>query len=851
MHGRIRSITGHRVQALTTGWEVAASEPDAIDTPAVLERAALDWTATTTPSTAASSLRTAGKWSLDGATRRFDAQDWWYRTRLSVDAVQRHRDDQTWLRFDGLATVADVWLNGNLLFNSSGMFTARAHRVDDALRSGSDNELAIRFRSLDVLLRERRPRPKWRTPMVENQQIRWFRSTLLGRTPGWSPPAQAVGPWRPVVLEQRRSITVDSLRIRANADGCLDVSGRAMAIGSTTIASADVVLVRDGQGFRANLTRNGNYFEGRLVVPNAATWWPHTHGDPALYDAALEFGTDTAKIVVDLGAIGFRSVAVNTADDGFAVLVNGASVFCRGAIWTPIDPVSLASDSRALDLALRQVVEGGMNMLRVGGMMVYEDAAFFDACDARGILVWQDCMFANMEYPGDDPEFKRGVTDEITDQLGRLQGRPSVAVVCGNSEGEQQAAMWGAPRDKWRQPLFEDHLARMSRDLLPDVPYWPSSTHGGAFPHQGSAGTASYYGVGAYLRPLEDARRADLRFASECLAFANISEPEAMKHMPGGPGTKVHDPSWKTRTPRDLGAGWDFDDVRDHYVSALYRVDPLQLRYADHERYLALGRNATGQVMADVFSEWRRCRSRTQGGLIWFLRDLWAGAGWGVIDASGYPKAAWYYLRRALAPVALSLSDEGGNGIGVHVVNDLPTVLEAEIEVSLYRFGEVRIARGATSVELSARSALEMNAAALFDDFLDLSYAYRFGPPSHDVVVAVLRDNKGVELARAFHFVPSLPSQREMDVGLYAEARASGNNHYDLVVRSRRLAQSVSFEVDGFDCSDNYFHLAPGEERRLVLRARFSSNTAGIPPRGSVHALNSATSATISLAKTT
>ena len=185
-----------------------------------------------------------------------------------------------------------------------------------------------------------------------------------------------------------------------------------------------------------------------------------------------------------------------------------------------------------------------------------------------------------------------------------------------------------------------------SIDWCPEVPYVPSSTHGGAFPHQPSMGVSSYYGVGAYLRPLSDARRSALRFAAEALAFANVPEEPTLLSMAQGQAIRVHHPRWKQRVPRDLGAGWDFDDVRDHYLAQLFDLDPMRLRYADHERYLALSRVASGEVMAAAFSEWRRERSSCRGALVWFLRDLWPGAGWGLIDAQGLPKAAYYYLKR-------------------------------------------------------------------------------------------------------------------------------------------------------------------------------------------------------------
>jgi len=213
------------------------------------------------------------------------------------------------------------------------------------------------------------------------------------------------------------------------------------------------------------------------------------------------------------------------------------------------------------------------------------------------------------------------------------------------------------------------------------------------------------------------------------------------------------------------------------------------------------------------------------------------------VDAAGRPKSAWHYLRRALAPLAVSLSDEGGNGIAVHVANDRPTAFAGQLELALFRFGEVRVAGGARDISVAPRSALELNAAAFFDDFLDLSYAYRFGPPSHDVIVATLVDH-GRQVGRGFHFVPGIPNSREMDVGLTAEARREDDG-YELVIRTRKLAVAVSLDIDGFVPNDNHFHLAPGEERRVGLAWHERGGVPGHGPRGVVRALNSATAATV------
>jgi beta-mannosidase len=461
--------------------------------------------------------------------------------------------------------------------------------------------------------------------------------------------------------------------------------------------------------------------------------------------------------------------------------------------------------------------------------MVYEDDAFLDALDAHGVLLWQDLMFANLDYP-EDAGFAARVTAEVDAELARLAGRPALAIVCGNSEGAQQAAIWGAPRERWTPALFHAVIPAAVAARRPDVAYLASSTDGGAFPHAADHGPASYYGVGAYLRPLDDARRADVRFASECLAFANLPADGGLP--PGNP--RAHDPRWKARVPRDLGAGWDFDDVRDHYVGARFAVDPVRLRTVDHDRYLALGRATTGEVMAATFAEWRRPASRCGGALIWLLRDLWRGAGWGVVDATGAPKPAWHALRRALQPTAVLITDEGVNGLALHVVHERGAPLTATLALTLYRGGEIQVGRAATAIALPGHGATTIAAAALFEHWIDLSYAYRFGPPAVELVHATLIVD-GAIVSEAFHLPAGMPA-REHDVGLTATARATATGHA-VTLRTRRFAQAVTLDAPGWLADDDHLHLAPGQVRVVHLRPAAAAAPAG-PLRATATALN-------------
>jgi beta-mannosidase len=834
--------TGSRTTRPLDGvWEIGAAAPGRAQTPADLEGLALDWIACSGPMPAAAALRAAGLWDLD-RPRDFDAEDWWYRCRFSASDAHSH----SLLRFDGLATVVDVWLNGTHILRSESMFVANVVDVSGILRN--DNELVLRFHALGPLLAVRRPRPKWRTGLVANQQLRWHRTALLGRMPAWCPPVAPVGPWRAILIQSADSFRVEETDVRAELDGddgTVEVSvvatrslGTGELRGSLTVGEhRGRVTFRGSPGGKINL-------QATVRVPHAKRWWPHTHGPQPLYSARLSIELDGEVVDLDLGRVGFRTIEIDrgAADESFGLLVNGVAVFCRGACWTPLDLARLDADPAEYRAALERLRDAGMNMLRVGGTMVYETAAFHDLCDELGILVWQDFMFANMDYPSGDASFTSAVALEAQQLLQRLQGRPSIAVLCGNSEVEQQAAMLGLPSEQWRNPLFDDLLAGLVKSLAPGVAWLPSTPTGGTLPFQADRGVTHYYGVGAYLRPFDDARRASVRFAAECLAFSNIPDAAMMDAFLDEGVTPGHHPRWKAAIPRDAGSGWDFEDVRDHYVRLLFNVDPSELRARDVERYLALGRVSTGEAMLRTFAEWRRPGSTCRGGLVWFARDLRPGAGWGIVDSTGQPKAAYWYLKRALNPVALLAIDEGLNGLWLHAMNDTCDSIEAEIRIALYREGRLRGVPASTLLTIPGRGYHSVHADAIFDGFADLTYAYRFGPPGHDVVAATLRDRAtGAILAAAHCFPCGLPTARDSALGLLADAQpiASG---YAINLKVDRFAHAVAIDAEGFVPEDNYFHLEPGDPRRIVLRAEAS----GRPLRGRVSAMNG--TASISLA---
>ncbi|MFO1023188.1 MAG: hypothetical protein U0903_21240 [Planctomycetales bacterium] len=793
-------------------WECAGFAPGSILHPDLLADAA-GWVPAVVPGTVAHALQQAGRWSFE-QPRDIDSQDWWYRSTFSLmpDLLGTPCE----LCFDGLATLAEVWLNGEKILTTDNMF--RGFRIEVGQKLQAENELAICFRSVSEDLKRKRPRPRWKTNLVNHQQLRWIRTSLQGRIPGWSPVAPGIGPWREVRLESS-VLRVQSCHLLPSLAGNEGrVSLRAVVRSETPPDLAKLRVGTETTRLELAPLDDAWLLTGELRIANPALWFPHTHGTPALYDCELQIESLGLVHTHSCSPVGFRTIAVPDFDK-FSLQVNGRPIYCRGACWTVSDLISLTGTEQSLRHDLTLARDAGINMLRVGGTMVYECDLFYRLCDELGILVWQDFMFANMDYPVADAGFRDNLTAEVTQQLTRLAAHPSVAVYCGSSEIEQQAAMLGLPRELWRNDWFATTLPALCAEHHPGTPYLPSTPCGGVLPFHTHTGVTHYYGIGAYLRSPAELRRDDVKFTAEALGFSNLPDDETANLVLQGRRPVLHDPEWKRRVPRDTGAGWDFEDVRDHYLQELYGVDPAKLRSWDMAKYLQLSRLVPGEMMTRAFSEWRSTHTHNRGGLVWFYKDLWPGAGWGIVDARGLPKATYYYLKRIWQSRQLTLTDEGLNGIHLHATNETDAHCDGHLEVVLLKEPNIIVAKQERAVSIPPHSQATWSAEEILGGFHDVSYAYRFGPPSHDVVIATWYDGQRNVLSEAVHLLRKDVPQVLAGGELKCSAHAISDTEYEVLLGSDQFLHGLELKAAGYLPSDNYFHLRPGRTKSVTFRS--------------------------------
>jgi beta-mannosidase len=178
---------------------------------------------------------------------------------------------------------------------------------------------------------------------------------------------------------------------------------------------------------------------------------------------------------------------------------------------------------------VKDAKNANMNMLRVWGGGVYADDSFYSACDANGILVWQDFMFACAMYPGDN-HFLENVKQEVIDNVIRLRNHPSIALWCGNNENDEGWHNWGWQKhfnySKSDSTEIWTNYKKVFHELIPGVldsllsknenRYWSSSPSlGWGRKESLTQGDVHYWGVWWGKEPFEIYNDKVGRFVSE------------------------------------------------------------------------------------------------------------------------------------------------------------------------------------------------------------------------------------------------------------------------------------------------------------------------------------------------
>ena len=374
---------------------------------------------------------------------------------------------------------------------------------------------------------------------------------------------------------------------------------------------------------------------------------------------------------------------VETPDDhgtSFQLTVQGVPVFARGANIVPPDFHDFTHEDAWLDL-VENAVDANMNMLRVWGGGVYPPTAFFEACDAQGILVWQDFMFACAMVP-DNPAFQANVNAEATEHVKRLRHHPSLALWCGNNEVAKAWQSWG-----W-QDMYNLHgqdsarvaqaATAMFNGLLPDV----VKEHCGTFylptspTLEADAGDAHAWGIWFGKEPWEYYSRHEGRFASE---YGLQSLPHLKTLQEAGIGTFQDEAlQFRQRSKMDwLEPGFDGWDMMRHYMSTTMGAPARD----SLETWIVQSQMTQAEGLRQALERHRTSMGKYAGSLYWSMNDVWPAVSWSTVDHAGRWKLGHHAAKRANAPRTVLWERASEDSLRLQAFNDLPSPVSGHLAV--------------------------------------------------------------------------------------------------------------------------------------------------------------------------
>ncbi|MDM7829862.1 glycoside hydrolase family 2 protein [Cellulomonas edaphi] len=688
------------------------------------------------------------------------------------------------LVFEGLDTVAEISLGGAPLARTANQHRTYRFDVREHLAAADGRPLP-----LDVLFRSALEHAEAEAdrigprPGAYPHPLNMVRKMACSFGWDWGPDLQTAGIWRPVRIERWRTariasvrplVTVgdDEARVAVHVD--VERSGAPVAdlplqvrIGDTRV---DAVIAADASSAVVE-----------VVVRDPQLWWPRGHGEQPLYPLVV----DLAGLESWERRIGLRTVEVDTSDDehgtAFTFVVNGVPVFVRGANWIPDDHLLTRITRERLARRLDQALGANLNLLRVWGGGIYESDDFYELCDERGLMVWQDFPLACFAYPEEEPH-RSELEAEAREHVARLSVHPSLVLWNGGNEN-----LWGHEDWGWKDELagrtwglgyYEDLFPRVVAELSPTTPYAagspfsPRRAPAEVHPNDPDHGTHHQWEV--WNRVDYTHYRDDVpRFCSE---FGFQGPPtwatleRAIRNEDGSPLSTddavwlLHQKAADGNAKLDRGLAPHLG-VPDDFTDWHWATQLNQARAVSH-----------------AITHYRSWWPRTAGAIVWQLNDCWPVTSWAAIDGDGRPKPLWWALRAAFADRLLTVQQRP-QGLVVAVVNDSPSRWTGALEVRRERLDGTVLA----AASLHAGAAPRTVELVVLPDEVAVP-----ADPATEVLVAELDGTRTVHTWAedvALH-LESAPA----DVTVEAE-----DGGYAVTVVARSLVKDLTLHADRLD----------------------------------------------------
>lgn len=772
------------------------------------------------PGTVLSGLLAAGKIkdpfyrTNEDATRALFWKDYVFTRTFDVDE-ERLAQQHIVLVCEGLDTLAEISINGTFLAKTDNMHRTWKFQAKKLLHPGK-NEIQIVFRSVLRFIEDYPYEAHKKInyipcgSMKGNQLLRKAHS-MFGWD--WGPQTIDAGIFRDIYLQGYSHARIEDIRIHQQHAKNVSVQTSITLSESVPGQKLCVELSEDGadKPLQTKLckTNADGVAAVDFVIENPKLWWPNDYGDQPLYIVRTtlldEDGTSLESIT---RRIGLRTLTISQEKDEwgneFAFCVNGVKIFTRGGNYIPDDCLYTRITEKKLDYILESCRRAHFNCVRVWGGGYYPSDAFYDLCDEKGLIVWQDLMYACNVYDVTDA-FAENCRQETYDNVRRLRHHASLGLWCGNNEIESAWDHWGDFQKETPYlradyiRLFEEVLPKAVQEADGETFYWHSSpSSGGCFdnPDDANRGDTHYWDVWHGQKPFTDYRKYFFRFCSEfgfqsfpCAKTVNSFTLEDDRNI----FSRVMESHQKNNAANGKMLYYLSENLR-------YPKDLTHLLYASQV--------LQGMAIKYGVDHWRRNRGRCMGTLYWQINDDWPAPSWSSIDYFGRWKALHYMAQKFYAPHAVSMTLED-HRCHVYFSNESFETTEYSLTLSIRDLSGNVLETYETKGNSPAFSAIETAVVDIcsWEDQKD------------DVFLEAVIHTKDQKVLKDVETLVPYKYLNLKNPVISTEAEET-NDAFILHISSDCFAPFVALDFDDADVifSDNFFHLTDKTVQDIIVK---------------------------------
>ena len=758
-----------------------------------------------------------------------DKTDWEYKTEFDLSKKDINSHSLS-LDFHGIDTYSSIYLNDSLIATTDNMFIGKTVDIKSFAKLGK-NKLYVKLYSpinkgvklhdsLGYDISSFNANDLAEIGKVEgNKRVSVFtRKAPYHYGWDWGPRLVTSGIWQPINIKKWNYFNIEDLYIKQKT---LDESASLVAeIEVESYLEIDEMISEiyvDNQKVSTDLiyiNKGANKIEIPFTIKDYELWWPNGMGDQNMYEIKVKLQSNN-NFVTTSKRIGLREINLVTSEDSignnFYFEVNKKTVFMKGVNYIPQDIfLNRVSDDKYEEL-LNSAVDANMNMIRVWGGGIYENEIFYNLCDEKGLLVWQDFMFACAMYPGDE-EFLKSVEQEAEFNVKRLRGHPSIALWCGNNEVRSAWKNWGWEKDvienqspeianeisKAYDDVFHKILPKVVNNLDSSTAYWPSSPgstfSGGTESY--TSGDAHYWGVWWGKENFESYNQKVPRFMSE-FGFQSFPEFSSIDKYTNESDYSIYS-----------------DVMKSHQRSSIGNktIEDYMLRYYNKPKsfkgYLYVSQILQAYGMSIGMESHRRNKGYSMGSLYWQLNDCWPVASWSSIDYFGKWKALHYSTKRAFQPVLINFLKTDSE-IELHIISDLLESKEVDLNLKVLSFS------GEVLYELNKSYLLQQN-STMKAESLSIDWLNKNFDPNSSLLVASLFSEE-IEISNNNYYLSEFKDIKLTKPLIEYEIDELINT-FEVSLKSKNLVKNVFVDIaSSQNFSDNYFDMIPGKEYKISI----------------------------------